>query len=318
MTATSTPSGRLTGVGATGAPGAGGRLVDEVRLGLRSEDSALARFERLVEIVGGLDSCVLALSGGIDSSFLLVVGSRLLGSRCLAVTADSAALPAWDRASAQAAGTSAATDGAAWRVVPTRELDDPRYAMNPRSRCYFCKAEVYGTLDRIARSEGYAWVVDGTNATDLTATDRPGVAAAAELAVRSPLAEAGLTKDDIRRLARALAMPDPDRPASACLSSRIPHGVRITPERLRRVESAELDIRALGFGQVRVRDLGDRARVEVEAGELDRLRAASVVVGAAIRSAGFDGWFAAAYAGGGAGDAADVGARPRPGAGGGG
>lgn len=291
--------------GAAASGGAATSLIEEVRAALPAEDPTVARFEQLVEIVGGLESCVLALSGGIDSSFLVRVTSRILGSRCLAVTGDSAALPSWDRDNARVAGASAEREGAGWRAVATRELDDPRYAMNPRSRCFFCKAEVYGTLDRIAREEGYACVADGTNATDLTATDRPGVAAGEALAVRSPLAEAGLTKDDIRRLARALGMPDWDRPASACLASRIPHGVQITPERLRRVESAELGIRALGFAQVRVRDFGDRALVEVEATELGRLRAAAVPVEAALRSAGFVAWSADAYAGHGAGDADD-------------
>jgi uncharacterized protein len=282
-------------------------LIDEVRAGLPDDDAAAIRFGRLVEIVAGLGSCVVALSGGIDSSFLVHIASRILGSGCLAVTGDSAALPTWDRDDARLAGANAAREGAGWRVVATRELDDPRYAMNPRSRCFFCKSEVYGVLDRIAREEGYACVADGTNATDFSATDRPGVRAAEALEVRSPLAEAGLTKDDIRRLAQALGMADWDRPASACLSSRIPHGVRITPERLQRIETAELGIRALGFAQVRVRDLGDRVRIEVEATELARLRAATVAVEAAVRSAGFVAWSAAEYVGHGAGDAGDVG-----------
>ena len=260
------------------------------------------RFSRLLGLVADLESCVLALSGGIDSSFLLHVSSRLLGPRCLAVTADSAALPEWDRADARLAGAAAAEVGAGWRVVPTRELDDPRYAQNPRSRCFFCKTEVYGTLDRIRLAEGLAWVVDGANATDLAATDRPGLAAAEELAVRSPLAEAELTKDDVRQLARALGMKDWDRPSSACLSSRIPYGATITPERLRRVESAELGIRALGFTQVRVRDLGAQARVEVEAGDVERLLADRYLVDEVVRGVGFAGWSSAPYAGGGAGD----------------
>jgi pyridinium-3,5-biscarboxylic acid mononucleotide sulfurtransferase len=249
---------------------------------------------------------VLALSGGIDSSFLLHVTSRILGRRCLAVTAESAALPTWDRADARYAGDAAAEQGTEWRIVATRELDDPRYARNPRSRCFFCKAEVYGALDRIRRSEGLACVVDGTNATDMTASDRPGTAAADALGVRSPLAEAGLTKEDVRALAFALGMKDWDRPASACLSSRIPYGVRITPERLRRVESAELGIRALGFSQVRVRDLGARARIEVGPSEVERL-IAERAVDEIVRDVGFVDWVGAVYAGGGAGDLPVVG-----------
>src|ERR1035437_8242488 len=120
---------------------------------------------------------------------------------------------AWDRADARRAGASARSRGASWRVIETRELDDPRYAMNSRSRCYFCKAEVYGRLAQIAREEGLAHVIDGSNATDASAPDRPGMAGAAALAVRPPLAEAGLSKDDVRALARALGMSDWNRPA---------------------------------------------------------------------------------------------------------
>lgn len=278
------------------------RLDRRVRSTLPHDAVLISRFNHLLDLVARLDSCVLALSGGIDSSLLLHVTSRILTNRCLAVTADSPALPAWDRADARDASASAAAQGATWRVVTTRELEDPRYAMNPRSRCFFCKAEVYGTLDRIRRSEGLACVVDGANATDMAASDRPGMSAAAALGVRSPLAEAGLSKDDVRLLARSLGMKDWDRPSSACLSSRIPHGARITPARLRRVESAELAIRALGFSQVRVRDLGRRARVEVGPGEVGRLLAEPAHVDRAIRGAGFAGWVGAAYSGGGAGD----------------
>ena len=282
-------------------------LLSTMRAALPQGDPVAARFEQLVRIIEGLGSCVLALSGGIDSSFLLAVASDLLGPRCLAVTGDSLAVPAWDRANARLAGAAAEVSGASWRVVATHELDDPRYAQNPRSRCYYCKTEVYGTLEAIARTEGYAAVVDGTNATDALATDRPGIAAGEALGVRSPLAEAGITKHDVRVLARALGLKDWDRPSSACLSSRIPYGARITPERLRRVEVAELEIRALGYLQVRVRDLGARARVEVEAADMERLLAQSQSVDSALQLAGFGSWSAAVYAGTGAGDVGDSG-----------
>jgi len=264
------------------------------------------RFDRLLAAVEALDSCVLALSGGIDSSLLLEVASRLLGSRCVAITAESAALPAWDRADAQRAGATAESHGASWRKVATSELEDPRYAANPRSRCYFCKAEVYGRLAEIAREAGLACVIDGTNATDAAASDRPGMAAAATLGVRSPLAESGLTKDDVRHVARALGMIDWDRPSSACLSSRIPYGVPITPELLRRVEEAELGVRGLGFSQVRVRDFGDTARIEVDRSEVERLDASRVAVDQVIRAAGFTAWTSAEYVGHGAGEIGDV------------
>jgi uncharacterized protein len=263
---------------------------------------ALARFERLVDDVEGLGSCVLALSGGVDSSFLLAVAAPILRERCLAVTADSAAVPQWDRSDAGVAAAGAASFGARWRTIPTKELDDPRYADNPRSRCYFCKIEVYGVLTAIAQEEGYAWVVDGTNASDRARTDRPGMTAARELRIRSPLAEAGIEKTELRLLARALGLPAWDRPASACLASRVPFGDHITAERLRRVEAAELGLRALGFRQIRVRDFGAEARVEVEADELDDLGRASAFVTARLAALGFESWTRAAYAGTGAGD----------------
>ncbi len=269
---------------------------------LAVEAVAIERFERLIDILDGLGSCVLALSGGIDSSFLLAIASPLLGDRCLALTAESAAVPAWDRADAAVAATDAARHGTRWRTVPTKELDDPRYANNPRSRCYFCKTEVYGAATAIARSEGYAWVVDGTNASDTQRTDRPGMIAAAELAVRSPLAEAGITKEQLRVLARSLGIEGWDRPASACLASRIPFGETITAERLRRVEAGELALRELGFRQVRVRDFGGHARVEVETEDLERLTSRAADVETRLLSLGFETWAAAPYAGMGAGD----------------
>jgi len=264
------------------------------------------RFDRLLEVVQDLESCVLALSGGIDSTFLLEVTSRSLGNRCVAVTAESAALPTWDRADARRAAASAQAQGTSWRAIATRELEDPRYVANSRSRCYFCKSEVYGRLAEIAREAGLAHVVDGTNATDAASPDRPGMAAAAKIGVRSPLAECGLSKDDVRALARALGMIDWDRPASACLSSRIPHGVRITPEMLLRVEATELGIRGLGFPQVRVRDFGEAARVEVDRPEVERLLASRAAVDLIVRSTGFARWTAAEYVGGGAGEVGDL------------
>jgi uncharacterized protein len=278
-------------------------LARQVSAGLAGGDpTALAKFERLLEIVEGLGSCVLALSGGIDSSFLLAVAAPILGERCLALTAESAAVPAWDRSDAAAAGGDAGRHGTPWRTIATKEVDDPRYAHNPRSRCYFCKLEVYGAAAAIARAEGYAWVVDGTNASDVERQDRPGMTAASELGVRSPLVEAGITKDQLRSLSRALGIEGWDRPASACLASRIPFGERITADRLQRVESAELALRALGFRQVRVRDFGSHARVEVEARDLADLTSRSDAVQDRLVALGFASWSPATYSGSGAGD----------------
>ncbi len=300
---TNRTSGATSTATATATATASRLLLELAKSGPAGTDAlAIERFERLLSIVEGLGSCVLALSGGIDSSFLLAVASPILGERCLALTGDSAAVPAWDRADAAVAAGEAGRHGARWRMVPTKELDDPRYARNPRSRCYFCKLEVYGAASATARAEGYAWVVDGTNASDTVRTDRPGMAAGAELHVRSPLAEAGITKDQLRSLARSLGISGWDRPASACLASRIPFGEPITADRLRRVEAAELALRALGFAQVRVRDFGSHARVEVEADELTRLRISADDVQARLVQLGFESWSPAAYAGTGAGD----------------
>ncbi len=278
-------------------------LAEKVRTGPAGGDpAALERFDHLLEIVESLGSCVLALSGGIDSSLLLALASPILGDRCLALTADSAAVPAWDRRDAAVAAGDAGRHGTRWRTIPTKEVDDPRYAQNPRSRCYFCKLEVYGAAAAIARAEGYAWVVDGTNASDMQRHDRPGMTAGAELGVRSPLAEAGITKDQLRNLARSLDIDGWDRPASACLASRIPFGERITADRLRRIESAELALRALGFRQVRVRDFGSHARVEVEAADLADLRRRSGDVRDRLVELGFVSWAPATYSGNGAGD----------------
>lgn len=278
-------------------------LLDSARRSLADQDpSAVERFERLLGIVEGLGSCVLALSGGIDSSFLLAVAAPLLGDRCLALTGESAAVPAWDRDDAAAAAADAGRHGAGWRTIPTKELDDPRYARNPRARCYFCKIEMYGAASAVARSEGYAWVVDGTNASDTERRDRPGMNAGIELGIRSPLAEAGITKDQLRHLARSIGVAGWDRPASACLASRIPFGERITVDRLRRIETAELALRALGFRQVRVRDFGRHARVEVDADELGDLERRAASVHARLDELGFESWSPARYGGAGAGD----------------
>ena len=291
-------------------------LRRRVRSSSAGADAALVeRFERLLDIVEGLGSCVLALSGGIDSSFLLAVAAPLLGDRCLALTANSAAVPEWDRHDAASAATDAGRYGARWRTIDTKELDDPRYARNPRSRCYFCKLELYGAASEIARAEGYAWVVDGTNASDTQRLDRPGMSAAAELSVRSPLAEAGIVKEQLRSLARAIGVTDWDRPASACLASRIPFGEEITADRLKRVEAAELALRGLGFRQVRVRDFGSHARVEVEEADMEALSTRSDDIDDRLIELGFMSWAPAVYAGSGAGDSpagADEGAAARP------
>lgn len=225
------------------------------------------RIERLRSMIRAYGSCVVAYSGGVDSSVVLAIAVAELGARALAVIGRSAtyATSELEAALAQARGM-----GLEPRVVATAELDDPRFATNPSNRCYFCKGELYQRLAAVAREEGYGVVLDGTNADDLL-DHRPGRRAADEHAVRSPLAECGLTKADVRALAAELGLPSSDKPAMPCLSSRFPYGTRITEEQLQQVEAGESWLRARGLRDVRLRHHGTVARLELETRELARL-----------------------------------------------
>ncbi len=213
-------------------------------------------------LVRTFPSALLGYSGGVDSAFLAVVLRQELGrDRILAAIGRSASYP---EAQWQAAREVAERFDIPVVEVDTHELEDPSYLANPTNRCFFCKTELWGRLVPLARARGFAVVCDGTNADDLR-EHRPGRAAGQEAGVRSPLAEAGLTKAAIRKASRALGLPTWDAPAAPCLSSRVQYGLRITPARLLQVEQAESYLRGLGIqGDLRVRHRGDLADIEVE------------------------------------------------------
>ena len=210
---------------------------------------AVEKMEQLRALLRSFGSCVVAYSGGVDSVFLARVAREVLGDRSLAVIADSPSLP---RRELREALEVAAQFGIPVRVVQTAEFNNEAYLANPNNRCYFCKHELFTELEPIARAEKFAVIAYGENASDV-GDHRPGAKAAQEFQVRAPLKEAGLTKAEIRALSAQLGLPTADKPQMACLSSRIPYGERVTPEKLRMIEDAENVLRDAGFYDVRVR-----------------------------------------------------------------
>lgn len=242
-----------------------------------------AKLAALRAIVRKLDSVLVAYSGGVDSALVMAVAHAELGHRMLACIGMS---PSYPQRELRDAIALAEAIGAPFRIVGTEEYLDPNYAANPTDRCYFCKSELHGQLQTLAAEGGWSVIADGANASDL-GDFRPGMQAARERNVRSPLLEAGITKAEVRAIARHLGLPVWDKPAMACLSSRVPHGTPITPELLRQIEGAEDTLVALGFRQFRVRHHGEIARIELPVEEFGRAVAAHAAIVAGLTAAGY-------------------------------
>ena len=225
------------------------------------------KWQHLLSLLREIQPAVIAYSGGVDSSLLLKAAAGAMGPNLIAVTAVSETYPSGELAQA---GEFTRTLGVRHRVFQTGELSSEEFARNTPDRCYFCKKELFTKLKQIADCEGIAAILEGSNVDDLR-DRRPGRRAAEEFSVRSPLVEAGLTKAEVRELARAKGLFQWDKPSLACLSSRIPYGTRITTEALSTIQAAEVALRGLGLRQVRVRHYGDTARIEVEREDFGKL-----------------------------------------------
>jgi uncharacterized protein len=253
----------------------------------------LNKLEQLQNLLRSYGSCLVAYSGGVDSAFLAYVAHQVLGEKSLAVLADSPSLP---RRELEEAVAVARQFSIPLRVVETEEFDNPDYLANPNNRCYFCKHELFTQLAPLAQNENFAVIAYGENASD-AGDHRPGAKAAGEFEVRAPLKEAGLTKSEIRALSAQLGLPTADKPQMACLSSRVPYGEPVTPEKLSMIEQGEYVLRDLGFYDLRVRhhELQGQgtplhlARIEVGVDEMPKFLSGNAFsrVAAALKKIGY-------------------------------
>jgi uncharacterized protein len=230
----------------------------------------MEKLEQLESLLRAMGGCLVAYSGGVDSAFLACVAHRVLGEASVAVLADSPSLP---RSELNEAVALAERFGFPLEVIKTLEFENEAYLTNPPNRCYFCKHALFEAMEALAAARGVPFLLYGENMDDLGDV-RPGAQAAAQFQVRAPLKEAGLTKAEIRALSAHLGLPTADKPQMACLSSRIPHGERVTPAKLTQIEQAEQHLRSLGFHDVRVRhhelSQGALARIEIGPDEMSR------------------------------------------------
>lgn len=241
----------------------------------------------LQQQLAGYGQVAVCFSGGVDSTLLLQVTINQLGpANVLALLADTPSMP---RREVESACRIAESMGCHLRVVQTYELDDPVYISNPKERCYYCKQIIFGSLIAAAGEMGYNLVVDGNNFDDAD-DDRPGHQAAVEMGIRSPLMDACLTKDEIRKLSRALNLPTADKPALACLATRVPTGVPISRELLQKIERAEQILWDAGFSQVRLRDNGRMARIEIDEKDFEKIALTQIreQIRAGIRASGYE------------------------------